>query len=146
VASAIAHGSRRVPAVALTFDDGPGAVTPALLDVLRRHGARATFDVLGHRIAGREHLLQRAVHEGHEIGVHGWRHADHRDDPAARRLGGARHNGTDARRGPSRLDRPPARRPSELAPTAEAIDALLPRLRERGWAAVTVSDLLDAAR
>jgi peptidoglycan-N-acetylglucosamine deacetylase len=73
-----------VACVALTFDDGPGAVTSAVLDVLRRHGARATFNVLGERIAGREPLLRRAADEGHEIGVHGWSHGDHRDDPEAR--------------------------------------------------------------
>ena len=75
------HGPRSVPAVALTFDDGPGAVTGRLLDVLRRHRARATFDVLGERIAGREALLRRAAAEGHEVGVHGWSHVDHRQDP-----------------------------------------------------------------
>jgi peptidoglycan/xylan/chitin deacetylase (PgdA/CDA1 family) len=74
----------RPPAIALTFDDGPGAVTSALLDVLGRHAARATFDVLGERIAGREGVLRRIAAEGHEIGVHGWSHGDHRDDPEVR--------------------------------------------------------------
>jgi peptidoglycan-N-acetylglucosamine deacetylase len=76
--------------VAFTFDDGPGAVTSALLDALRRHGARATFDVLGERIAGREQLLRRTAAEGHEIGVHGWSHGDHRDEPGARAAGAGR--------------------------------------------------------
>jgi peptidoglycan/xylan/chitin deacetylase (PgdA/CDA1 family) len=84
------HGPRSVPAVALTFDDGPGAVTGALLDVLRRHRARATFNVLGDRIAGRESLLRRAVSDGHEIGVHGWIHRDHRDGVADAAAGVAR--------------------------------------------------------
>lgn len=74
----------RPPAIALTFDDGPGAVTSALLDVLGRHAARATFDVLGERIAGREGVLRRMAAEGHEVGVHGWSHGDHRDDPEVR--------------------------------------------------------------
>lgn len=87
---AIRHGPRSTPAIFLTFDDGPGAVTPALLDVLHRHGAHATFDVLGERIAGREDLLRRAVREGHEIGVHGWTHHDHRDNPDASAEGVAR--------------------------------------------------------
>lgn len=80
----IPHGSRRVPCIALTFDDGPGAVTCAVLDVLRRHAAHATFNVLGERIAGREHVVRRAADEGQEIGVHGWSHGDHRDDPEVR--------------------------------------------------------------
>ncbi|HET8755522.1 MAG TPA: polysaccharide deacetylase family protein [Solirubrobacteraceae bacterium] len=70
--------------VALTFDDGPGAVTGALLDVLARHGARATFFCVGEQIAGREPDLARAAREGHELGVHGWVHEDHRDDPDRR--------------------------------------------------------------
>jgi peptidoglycan-N-acetylglucosamine deacetylase len=90
MAAAIAHAQRTVPAVALTFDDGPGAVTPAVLDVLAAHRARATFDVLGERIAGREALLRRVAAAGHEIGVHGWRHGDHRADPRAAGHGAAR--------------------------------------------------------
>jgi peptidoglycan-N-acetylglucosamine deacetylase len=70
--------------VALTFDDGPGAVTDDLLDVLSRHGALATFFSVGVQIAGCEPQLARAAREGHEIGVHGWVHEDHRDDPPAR--------------------------------------------------------------
>jgi peptidoglycan/xylan/chitin deacetylase (PgdA/CDA1 family) len=35
----ILHGDRTLPAVALTFDDGSGAVTEAILDVLRAHAA-----------------------------------------------------------------------------------------------------------
>jgi peptidoglycan/xylan/chitin deacetylase (PgdA/CDA1 family) len=53
VLGAVTHGPRNVPAIALTFDDGPGAVTSAVMDVLRAGGARATFNVLGERIAGR---------------------------------------------------------------------------------------------
>ena len=87
---AVAHGPRDVPAVALTFDDGPGAVTAALLDVLREHDARATFNVLGQRIAGREQYLRRAVLAGHEIGVHGWTHHDHCEHPLTGARGAAR--------------------------------------------------------
>jgi peptidoglycan/xylan/chitin deacetylase (PgdA/CDA1 family) len=86
---AVSHGDRRVPAIALTFDDGPGAVTGAVLDALVRHGAHATFNVLGERIAGREDMLQRMVAEGHEIGVHGWDHGDHRNGPWASARGAA---------------------------------------------------------
>ena len=40
--------------VALTFDDGPDPVhTPRTLDLLREHGAVATFFVVGEMIAGR---------------------------------------------------------------------------------------------
>jgi len=37
--------------VALTFDDGPGPSTPAVLDVLRQNGVPATFFVVGQNAA-----------------------------------------------------------------------------------------------
>lgn len=61
--------------IALTFDDGPDArFTPAILDVLAREHARATFFVVG--LHGQEHpdLLRRIVAEGHEIGNHTFTH------------------------------------------------------------------------
>jgi peptidoglycan/xylan/chitin deacetylase (PgdA/CDA1 family) len=68
------HGSRGQPRVALSFDDGPGALTADLLEVLGAHSARATFNVLGKRVSGREPLLRRALADGHELGSHAWRH------------------------------------------------------------------------
>jgi peptidoglycan/xylan/chitin deacetylase (PgdA/CDA1 family) len=60
------------PRFALTFDDGPSPRnTAALLDVLERHGARATFFLLAHRARRHADLVRRAVDRGHEIAVHG---------------------------------------------------------------------------
>jgi peptidoglycan-N-acetylglucosamine deacetylase len=57
--------------IALTIDDGPDpSGTPAILDVLARHGARATFFLLTSNIAGREQLVLRLLADGHEIGNH----------------------------------------------------------------------------
>src|SRR5215218_281029 len=57
--------------VALTLDDGPDAAhTPAILDMLRAHDARATFFLISSRIRGLEGLVARAVREGHELGNH----------------------------------------------------------------------------
>lgn len=62
------------PRVALTLDDGPDAAgTPAILDTLARHGARATFFLLGERVAGQEALVRKIVAGGNEIGNHGMR-------------------------------------------------------------------------
>lgn len=72
----VTHGRRDVRAVALSFDDGPGTVTPAVLDVLGDRRIHATFDVLGSRVSSGRTLVRRAVADGHEIGVHGWRHRD----------------------------------------------------------------------
>jgi peptidoglycan/xylan/chitin deacetylase (PgdA/CDA1 family) len=61
----------RAPLVALTLDDGPDArTTPRIADELLRHGARATFFVIGERVRGAEHVLRRLVAEGHELGNH----------------------------------------------------------------------------
>jgi peptidoglycan/xylan/chitin deacetylase (PgdA/CDA1 family) len=63
------------PAVALTFDDGPHAEgTPALLDVLAAHGARATFFLVGEQVLARPALAREIVSAGHEVAVHGYRH------------------------------------------------------------------------
>jgi peptidoglycan/xylan/chitin deacetylase (PgdA/CDA1 family) len=56
---------------ALTIDDSPFAgSTPAILDVLERVGAKATFFVIGSYVQGNEALLERMVRMGHEIGNH----------------------------------------------------------------------------
>jgi len=62
--------------VALTFDDGPDPVwTPRILDILHRHGARATFFVVGREAAQQPGLLERIYAEGHEIGNHTYTHS-----------------------------------------------------------------------
>jgi len=59
------------PVVALTIDDGPDpATTPNILDVLKRHGAHATFFLIASRIQGNEEVVARTVEEHHEIGNH----------------------------------------------------------------------------
>ncbi|MBR3696197.1 MAG: polysaccharide deacetylase family protein [Akkermansia sp.] len=61
--------------VAITFDDGPSSsLTPQVLDILKRHGASATFFVLGDNAARNPSILARAVAEGHEIGNHTYSH------------------------------------------------------------------------
>lgn len=61
--------------VALTFDDGPSsAYTPQVLDILKRHGARATFFVVGENAVRNKSILARAVAEGHEIANHTYTH------------------------------------------------------------------------
>ncbi|MEW9527519.1 polysaccharide deacetylase family protein [Microbispora sp. NPDC049125] len=64
----------RYKCIALTFDDGPWPYTPALLDTLKKHKAKATFFVLGRKVANRPELTRRIVKEGHEIGNHTWNH------------------------------------------------------------------------
>jgi peptidoglycan/xylan/chitin deacetylase (PgdA/CDA1 family) len=61
--------------IALTFDDGPiPGVTDLLLDVLKEHGMKATFFMIGERIAAAPDLARRVLAEGHDVGNHTWTH------------------------------------------------------------------------
>ena len=67
-------------AFALTFDDGPHpATTPGLLDVLDRHGATATFFLIGERARRHPELVAAIAARGHELGNHLMR-----DEPSIR--------------------------------------------------------------
>ena len=64
------------PMLALTFDDGPYAPsTERILEALEKVNGRATFFVVGSRIAGREETLQKIAQSGSEIGNHTFDHA-----------------------------------------------------------------------
>ncbi len=79
-ASAVALGTTiRVstvePVIALTFDDGPHPQdTPPLLDLLDRHGAKATFFVVGKSVREHPDLVRRIAESGHALGNHTWDH------------------------------------------------------------------------
>ena len=57
----------------LTFDDGPGPYTEALLDVLARYNVKATFFVTCEH-PDYEDMVGRAYREGHTIAVHSATH------------------------------------------------------------------------
>jgi peptidoglycan/xylan/chitin deacetylase (PgdA/CDA1 family) len=62
-------------AICLTFDDGPDPVyTPAILEVLAKHNAKATFFVLGEAAEAYPHLIRRIVADGHSLGNHTYSH------------------------------------------------------------------------
>lgn len=59
------------PVVALTIDDGPDPETTAeILAVLERHGATATFFVIGERALEHPGVLTDIVAQGSELGNH----------------------------------------------------------------------------
>ncbi|RED65628.1 polysaccharide deacetylase family protein [Cohnella lupini] len=61
--------------VSLTFDDGPDPVyTPKLLDLLKRHGAKGTFFVVGENAERNPELIARIHEEGHILGIHNYVH------------------------------------------------------------------------
>lgn len=52
----------------LTLDDGPSAATGEILDVLKKHGVKATFFVISDHITPT--VMRRIVAEGHALGHH----------------------------------------------------------------------------
>lgn len=62
-------------ALYLTFDDGPHpAHTPALLDLLAEHGAKASFFLVGREVERHGALARRIAAEGHTLGNHSYSH------------------------------------------------------------------------
>ncbi|WP_106768266.1 polysaccharide deacetylase family protein [Paenibacillus faecalis] len=61
--------------IALTFDDGPHQEsTTKILDLLKKHNAKATFFVVGNRVEKHPEIVKRQFEEGHEIGNHSYSH------------------------------------------------------------------------
>ena len=73
---------RRLPAaaasrrqVAITIDDGPDPeITPQVLDLLDRHGARASFFCIGARAEAQPELVAEIVRRGHSVENHSQHH------------------------------------------------------------------------
>ena len=59
---------------ALTFDDGPAAYSPHLLDVLESEGIHATFFMLGRQVLAHPDIVRRVAQSGHDIGIHSQTH------------------------------------------------------------------------
>lgn len=63
------------PVTALTFDDGPHPVyTPQVLRILEKHGARATFFMVGESASRYAEIVKDVARAGHVIGNHSWDH------------------------------------------------------------------------
>lgn len=68
--------------VALTFDDGPGPYTDRLLKVLADNDAKATFFLIGNKVAADPAGARRIADAGMEIGSHTWEHPNMTAIPA----------------------------------------------------------------
>jgi len=72
---ALSQGSSVRAEVALTFDDGPHPDwTPKVLDALDRAAMKATFFVVGRRVAAHRDVVVETRRRGHEIGMHLYSH------------------------------------------------------------------------
>jgi peptidoglycan/xylan/chitin deacetylase (PgdA/CDA1 family) len=68
----MARGSRQI---ALTYDDGPNDPhTLRLLEVLAKHGAKATFFLIGRYVRRRPDIAREVSQAGHVIGNHTFTH------------------------------------------------------------------------
>jgi len=62
--------------ISLTFDDGPDETnTPALLTLLAERQARATFFLIGRKVATQPQLARKIVSEGHTVENHTYQHS-----------------------------------------------------------------------
>ncbi len=68
------QGTRDSHRIALTFDDGPGADSPAILDALMEFGVCATFFLVLDHAERHPDIVQRMIQEGHGVGLHGVQH------------------------------------------------------------------------
>ena len=71
----VRSGSDAIRCVALTFDDGPDPrYTPQVLDILKSHGVKATFFLVGRHVEQYPGIARRIAEEGHSIGNHSYSH------------------------------------------------------------------------
>ncbi len=59
---------------AISFDDGPSANTPRLLELLARQRVKATFFVLADNASRHPDVLKQLITEGHTVALHGKTH------------------------------------------------------------------------
>lgn len=73
--------------VALTFDDGPhNQTTEQILEVLKKHNAKATFFCIGKNVNPNKSIVQSIVKEGHIIGNHTFYHSNFFDIYSTNRM------------------------------------------------------------
>jgi len=70
LAPSVYRGAPERPAIALTFDDGPSESTPALLELLARYGASASFFQCGANVRRLPQVAREVAAAGHEVGNH----------------------------------------------------------------------------
>src|ERR1700744_1976486 len=67
--------SRTNHCIYLTFDDGPiPIVTPFVLNILRKHNAKATFFCIGDNVNKHPDVFEQVKNAGHTIGNHTYNH------------------------------------------------------------------------
>ncbi len=70
----LSHGDRSSKQIALTFDDGPGSETSAIIDLLEEKKVPATFFLVGEQVKYHPDIVLREINEGFDIGIHTMTH------------------------------------------------------------------------
>lgn len=114
--------------VAVTFDDGPHPHgTPAVLETLREHGARATFFLAGEQVERRPALAAEIVAAGHRVELHCHRHRNQLRLTPRMLL-------DDAERGRAAIEEATGRAIADYRPPYGIFSASgLQAIRDRGW-------------
>lgn len=114
--------------VAITFDDGPHPHgTPAVLETLREHGAKATFFLAGEQVEKRPSLAAEIVAAGHRVELHCHRHRNQLRLTPQMLL-------DDAERGRAAIEEATGQAISDYRPPYGIFSASgLRAIRDRGW-------------
>ncbi len=140
--------------LALTYDDGPNdPYTWRLLEVLERHGAKATFFLIGRFVQQKPEIARALVAAGHVIGNHTWDHPNlifASSTEVRRQLQQAQRAIFDATGVEPKLFRPPfgGRRPATLRMArAMGLQPIMWNVSCYDWKPISVDEIvLRAAR
>ncbi len=138
--------------MALTYDDGPNdPYTWRLMEVLERHGVKATFFLIGQFVRQKPEIARALVAAGHAIGNHTWDHPNliYRSQAEVRRqLEQTRQIILDATGIETKVFRPPfgARRPATLRAIREAgLEPILWNVTCYDWKARSAEEIVAHA-
>jgi peptidoglycan/xylan/chitin deacetylase (PgdA/CDA1 family) len=138
--------------MALTYDDGPNdPYTWRMMEVLERHGVKATFFLIGRFVQQKPGIARALVDAGHVIGSHTWDHPNLifcSTSNARRQLEQAQKAILDATGVETRLFRPPfgGRRPASLrAVRAFGLLPIMWNVTCYDWKASSAEEIVDHA-
>jgi peptidoglycan-N-acetylglucosamine deacetylase len=129
--------------IALTFDDGPHATrTHQVLEILRRHGVKATFFLAGMMAKTRPQIARDTLAEGHTIATHSYDHPNFTGISFAKALSEIK-SGIDETRKALGIEPAPFFRFPYLASTpAERTELVKQGLTAVGWNSLSLSNSL----
>ncbi len=138
--------------LALTYDDGPNdPYTWRMMEVLERHGVKATFFLIGHYVQQKPAIARALVAAGHSIGSHTWSHPNlifEQVTELRQQLVKTRQAILDATGVETKLFRPPfgGRRPATLRTVrAFGLQTVMWNVTGRDWKARSADEIVARA-